>query len=208
MTKCMQALQNEQPFQTADFLRHVCFINYYYSCSNCYYFTVPKRNVGFLSSVKDTIRRTRLKGAAKADGILAVKYIKLFSQVFAVRKIDLFFLFLSRKQFISWWVCISGLSRVLTFRIKTLKSNIILTESKSFIQMLFMLGIEKSLLLSKANNMRMCPASVFCLPHFQLTLVARLVEKQWFNVTQAVTCQMTYADQMKNINFEVDWGWT
>lgn len=73
----MQTLQNEQPFQTANFLHHVCFINYYYSCSNCYYFTVPKRNVGFLSSVKDTIRKTRLKGATKADGILAVKYIKL-----------------------------------------------------------------------------------------------------------------------------------
>lgn len=53
---------------------------------------MPKRNVGFLSSVKDTIRRTSLKGAAKADGILAVKYIKLFLQVSAVRKTDLFFL--------------------------------------------------------------------------------------------------------------------
>lgn len=54
----------------------------------------------------------------------------------------------------------------------------------------------------------MCPPSLFCLSHFQLALVARLVEKQWFNVTQAVTCKMTYADQMKNINFGVDWGWT
>lgn len=73
---CTDFLQNKQPIQIAGLLH--CVLRYY-SCFNCYYFTVPKRNVGVLSSVKDTIRRARLKGAAEADGILAVKFIKLFS---------------------------------------------------------------------------------------------------------------------------------
>lgn len=54
---------------------------------------MPKRHVEFLSSVKDTIRRTRLKGAAEADGILAVKFIKLFSQVPPASEIAFFFPF-------------------------------------------------------------------------------------------------------------------
>jgi len=54
---------------------------------------VPGRNVGVLSSVKDTIRRTRLKGAAEADGILAVKSIKLFSQLSPASEIAFCFFF-------------------------------------------------------------------------------------------------------------------
>lgn len=49
---------------------------------------MPKRNVGVLQSVKDTIRRARLNGAAEA-----VKFIKLFSQVLPAREIA-FLLFL------------------------------------------------------------------------------------------------------------------
>lgn len=46
-----------------------------------------------MSSVKDTIRRTKLKGAAEADGILAVKFIKLLSLARKQNSFLLFFFF-------------------------------------------------------------------------------------------------------------------
>lgn len=54
---------------------------------------MPKRDVGVLSSVKDTIRRARLKGAVEADGILAVKFIKLLSLASKRNSFSAFFYF-------------------------------------------------------------------------------------------------------------------